>query len=87
MAGVVGSNPTRPTSYSERWFSFLLMRGLMLLPSCCASVSGGIFLELGFGQGTGETFSSLDYNIQEQILRRVEIDGEFASGLGYGFRF
>jgi hypothetical protein len=42
------------------------------------------YFELGLGQGAGETFSSLDYHIQEQILRRVEIDGEFASGLGYG---
>jgi hypothetical protein len=40
--------------------------------------------EAGLGQGTGEIFSSLDYPIQDKILRRVEIDGEFAKWLGYG---
>ena len=42
------------------------------------------YFETGLGQGAGETFPSLDYHIQEQILRRVEIDGEFAKGLGDG---
>ena len=42
------------------------------------------YFETGLGQGAGEIFSSLDYPIQNQILRRVEIDGEFAKWLGYG---
>jgi hypothetical protein len=42
------------------------------------------YFEAGLGQGAGEVFPALDYPIQEQILRRVEIDGEFAKWLGYG---
>jgi hypothetical protein len=42
------------------------------------------YFEAGLGQGAGEIFPSLDYSIQDLILRRVEIDGEFAKWLGYG---
>jgi hypothetical protein len=42
------------------------------------------YFEAGLGQGTGEVFSSLDYPVQDQILRRVEKDGEYAKWLGYG---
>ena len=42
------------------------------------------YFEAGLGQGAGEVFSSLDYPVQDQILRRVEKDGEFAKWLGYG---
>jgi hypothetical protein len=42
------------------------------------------YFEAGLGQGAGEIFPSLDYPLQDKIVRRVEIDGEFAKWLGYG---
>jgi hypothetical protein len=42
------------------------------------------YFEAGLGQGAGEIFPSLDYPVQDKIVRRIEIDGEFAKWLGYG---
>jgi|GEM_PF-527647 len=39
-------------------------------------------LEMAIGRGTGDVFYMLDLQLQEQILSRIGIDGEFARGLG-----
>jgi hypothetical protein len=40
--------------------------------------------EISLGQGAGEVFSSLDELLQQELLDRIRIDGEFARGLGNG---
>jgi hypothetical protein len=37
---------------------------------------------MAIGRGTGDVFYMLDLQLQEQILSRIGIDGEFARGLG-----
>ena len=39
-------------------------------------------LEIAIGKGAGEIFYLLDLHLQEQVLTRIGIDGEFARGLG-----
>jgi hypothetical protein len=47
------------------------------------------YFEIGLGQGVGDSFSSLEIDVQDQILRRVHIDFEFTRGfaerLGHDF--
>jgi hypothetical protein len=38
--------------------------------------------EVAIGKGAGEVFYSLEEPLQEEILSRIEKDGEFARGLG-----
>jgi hypothetical protein len=47
------------------------------------------YFEIGLGQGVGENFPSLDEDLQNDILKRVEVDIEFtrslAESLGHNF--
>ena len=47
------------------------------------------YFEIGLGHGVGDSFSSLEIDVQDQILKRVEVDIEFTRGfaekLGHNF--
>jgi hypothetical protein len=47
-------------------------------------VKRNLYFAIGLGRGAGQIFSVLDDQFQEEILARINIDGEFAKGLSLG---